>query len=249
GLLTEGDLGERIEVAAWPRVGQPSTAMRVAMDSADGGAGTARAIKGGGGVNEAQMGFFAAGARALPPRANAILATNWLIDKACLMPARDALRNGYDLGDDADKLRETDSEYKIADRLRDYIHIGRVYGGNAALFRVDSTNPAQWYENPHNPDGVERGAYKGITLVDLNWLRPVLEPENTQDPTSPAFYRPTYWRVGDLKIHHSHFCFFIPNPVTDYLKPAYNYMGRSVPDMISERVYAAERSANEAPML
>src|SRR5699024_7977927 len=63
------------------------------------------------------------------------------------------------------------------------------------------------------------------------------------------FYRPTYWRVGDLKIHHSHFCFFIPNPVTDYLKPAYNYMGRSVPDMISERVYAAERSANEAPML
>ena len=33
------------------------------------------------------------------------------------------------------------------------------------------------------------------------------------------------------------------------MKPAYLYGGLPVPQLISERVYAAERTANEAPML
>lgn len=41
----------------------------------------------------------------------------------------------------------------------------------------------------------------------------------------------------------------MPNPVPDILKPSYLYGGPSVPQLIYERVYAAERTANEAPML
>src|SRR5699024_318103 len=42
---------------------------------------------------------------------------------------------------------------------------------------------------------------------------------------------------------------FVPHPVPDFLKPTYGYMGVSVPQRIMERVYAAERSANEGPQL
>ncbi|WP_337243271.1 anti-CBASS protein Acb1 family protein, partial [Proteus faecis] len=38
-------------------------------------------------------------------------------------------------------------------------------------------------------------------------------------------------------------------PVPNVLKPMYNYFGVSVPERIYERVYASERTANEAPQL
>ena len=64
-----------------------------------------------------------------------------------------------------------------------------------------------------------------------------------------AFYEPTYYVIGGRKYHKSHFIKFVPFPVPNVLKPLYNYFGVSVPERIYERVYASERTANEAPQL
>src|SRR5690606_27836854 len=72
---------------------------------------------------------------------------------------------------------------------------------------------------------------------------------SVRDPASRTYYEPTYWRVGDRVIHHSHLHIFVPYPVPDFLKPSYNYLGMPVPQRVMERVYAAERSANEGPQL
>jgi uncharacterized protein len=69
------------------------------------------------------------------------------------------------------------------------------------------------------------------------------------DPLSPGFYEPTYWRIGQRKIHRSHLIIFRNGELADHLKPLYRYGGVSVPQRIIERVYAAERVANEAPEL
>jgi hypothetical protein len=50
-------------------------------------------------------------------------------------------------------------------------------------------------------------------------------------------------------VHRSHLVIYVPNTVPDILKPSYLYGGPSIPQLIYERVYAAERTANEAPML
>lgn len=202
-------------------------------------------------VNPAQLGFFAASAHFIGYQACAMLATNWLIDKACSVPARDAVRQGYT--GIPERLRKQDGDeegmFQVNANMKELVHLGRVYGGRIVLFLVDTENPDQWYENPFNIDGVKPGMYKGMSQIDPNWITPDLTESNLSDPASKNFYNPTYWRVKNRRIHRSHLYIYVPHPVPDFLKPTYNYLGMPVPQRIMERVYAAERSANEGPQL
>lgn len=182
----------------------------------------------------------------------AFIAKHWLVDKACGMPARDSIRQGYkvdcDHADVIKALTKLDRKHNINKLMREHIQTGRRFGGSAALFLVESTDP-DYYVNPFNPDGVTPGSYKGIKVIDPMHMHPVVDSGNVQDPASPHYMRPTYWRIGGSDYHYTHFVMFIPYPVADIAKPTYNYFGVSVPERIYERVYAAERTANEAPEL
>lgn len=204
-------------------------------------------------VNEAQLGFYAAGSIFIGYQACAMLATNWLIDKACNMPARDAVRNGYLLTCGSDevsaRLMAGDKKHAVKRHLRELVHFGRVYGGRLVLFVVDSANPEEYYKAPFNLDGVQAGTYRGMSQIDPNWVTPVLTEDNLNDPASPNYYEPTFWKIKDRLYHKSHLRIFVPYPVPDFLKPHYRYLGVSVPQRMVERAYAAERSANEGPQL
>lgn len=238
GLFATHPLGPLIEAPSLPVIVQPTKAPSVASDS-----------KFTDSINPAQLGFFAAGSGFIGYQACALLATHWLVDRACSMPSRDAIRQGYLLEDNLKDLRNTDSRYRVNENLRELINFGRVYGGRIVLFNVASENPTEYYSNPFNIDGVAPGTYRGMSQIDPNWVTPVLTEANLRDPASPDYYRPTFWRVGDRIYHHTHLHLYVPYPVPDYLKPTYNYLGVSVPQRIMERVYAAERSANEGPQL
>ncbi|WP_100157948.1 phage portal protein [Proteus columbae] len=207
------------------------------------------------GVPEAQASWYAS-QMFIGNNMCAVIAKHWLVDKACNMPARDAIRQGYDIDCDNDddraiskKLRKRDKKYRITHQLKELVHFGRVYGGRLALFVVETSNPKEWYENPFNIDGVTKGMYKGIKQIDPQWVTADLTDANVQDPASMDFYEPTYYVIGGRKYHKSHFIKFVPFPVPNVLKPLYNYFGVSVPERIYERVYASERTANEAPQL
>ena len=223
----------------------------VAMDSID---GSVPAFKGGNvyGVPEAQAMWYASQGF-IGNNMCAVIAKHWLVDKACNMPARDAIRQGYDLDcDDKDVAKlliKRSKKYRINQAMKELIHFGRVYGGRLALFVVETSNPKEWYENPFNIDGVVRGSYKGIKQIDPQWVTPELTEANLQDPAGLDFYEPTYYVIAGRRYHKSHFVKFVPFPVPNVLKPTYNYFGVSVPERIYERVYASERTANEAPEL
>lgn len=203
------------------------------------------------GIPDAQF-FWYATQSFIGYQACAILAQHWLIDKACLMPARDAIRQGYEIeGPDEDtitKLQKLNKKFGINKEMREFIHMGRIFGVRVAIFRVDSSDPA-YYEKPFNIDGVEQGSYRGISQVDPIWCAPVLTDTSLTDPANKRFYDPEFWMINGKKYHRSHLCVYIPHPVPDTLKPNYMYGGVSVPQLIYERVYAAERTANEAPQL
>lgn len=204
-----------------------------------------------GGVPDSQMMWYASQSF-IGYQACAVIATHWLVDKACTMPAEDALRQGYQIECDdeaaTDLLKASDERYKINDAMKEYIAFGRVFGVRVALFVVESTDP-EYYLKPFNPDGVERGSYRGISQIDPSWVVPELTETNLSDPASKDFYLPKFYRIGNKRYHRSHLCIYIPYPVTDTLKPMYKFGGVSVPQRIYERVYAAERSANEVPQL
>jgi phage-related protein (TIGR01555 family) len=188
----------------------------------------------------------------------AVLAQNWLIDKACSMPARDAIRTGYEISVPEGKevspekiaaLQEMDERFKIMDQMVEFVRFNRIFGIRHALFLVDTDNPDEYYLNPFNIDAVKPKAYKGIAQIDPYWITPELDQEAAANPGSKDFYEPTWWRVNGKRIHKSHFIIIRTGTVSDILKPTYFYGGVSIPQKIFERVYASERTANEAPLL
>ena len=190
-------------------------------------------------------------------QACAIIAQQWLVDKTCKVPAEDAIKNGYDLtvndgsGVDTElikKLRSFDKKYKVHKNLVEFSRFNRVFGIRIALFKVESSDP-DYYLKPFNIDGVTAGSYKGISQVDPYWITPELDADATANPASPNFYEPTWWRVSGKRYHKSHLIIIRHAEVADVLKPSYVYGGIPLPQMIYERIYAAERTANEAPQL
>jgi len=187
----------------------------------------------------------------------AILAQHWLIDKACTVPARDAIRQGFDIvnvdGDDIDpavlkKLHKADRRMRLNWNMEQFVRMGRIFGIRIALFKVESTDP-QYYEKPFNPDGVTKGSYKGIVQVDPYWCAPQMDIAASSRPDTEHFYEPTWWLIHGTRYHRSHLVIFRNGDLPDLLKPQYMYGGVPLPQRIMERVYGAERTANEAPQL
>lgn len=231
-------------------VGEDSGSV-VAMD---GGIGKAAfAMNGDNGVPDMIASWYA-GQSFIGYQMCALLAQHWLIMKACSMPARDAVRNGWTLTvndgvkvptDTISKLERLDKRYHLKTNLTQFVTMGRVFGIRIAFAVVDGID----YEKPFNPDGILPGTYKGISQVDPYWCMPELSAKGASDPTAIGFYEPLFWLIGGKRYHKSHLIIYRGPEVADILKPAYSYGGLSLPQRIYERVYAAERTANEAPQL
>lgn len=194
-------------------------------------------------------------------QACALLCQNWLINKACTLPSKDAIRPDYDLSyvktddtEEVDKdflseikdLSNDPTKFNIKKVCRNFSDKKRQYGQVLAYPIVEGAD----YTNPFNIDGIKPNSYKGMTVIDPIWYIGILDEEAINDPTSLRYFKPTYFQMpnGD-KIHYSWCLFGITSEVPDVLKPTYYWGGYPIPQLIYKRVYAAEKTANEAPML
>ncbi len=253
----QSEVWQHLQASAFQRTAAQFSTLDVGMDANDIDDSVKRvhALQQGN-MPAAQIGWYASQSF-IGYQLCALIAQHWLVDKACGMPGKDAIRNGYRVtvndgtGIDAsvvDAIRKEDKRYRINYQMREFVRMGRMFGLRIAMFIVQSTDP-DYYSKPFNPDGVTPGSYKGIRQIDPYWIMPELNSAAITDPTNLNFYEPTYWCVNGKPIHHSHLIIFRTGEVPDVLKPTYYYGGVSVPQKIFERVYASERTANEAPLL
>ena len=238
----------------------PQPAATVAMDDGSGGPALFKAVQTE--IPEALLAWYAS-QRFIGYQMCATIAQHWLVDKACTMPARDAIRHGFEIqayGEDEfkltdeqqteldDKIKRADRRHKLFRNMVEFIRMGRIFGVRVAFFKIRGATE-EYYANPFNPDGVTPGSYEGIVQVDPYWCVPLLSAESASDPASMHFYEPEWWLIRGQKYHRSHLIIFRNGDVPDILKPMYNYGGISTVQRIYERVYSAERTANEAPQL
>ena len=190
-------------------------------------------------------------------QACALIAQQWLVKKACLKPAQKAIKKGYKLtindGEDVDykvikKIQKLDKRMGIKKKLIEFESQKMTFGIRIAFPVIDGWGPED-YKRPFNVDGVKKGTYRGMVQVDPHWMVPELDAQAVNNPASMSFYEPTYWRVNDVTYHKSHLVIVRNGEVPDILKPTYQYGGLPLPQLIYERIYAAERTANEAPLL
>lgn len=193
-------------------------------------------------------------------QACALLRQNPYIDKACTIPAQDAIATDYKIsyadnnenGQDVDmeKLSEmkliSDKDYKIKDVCYRANVNKKTFGISLVVPVVDGVD----YKNPYNIDSVKKGSYKGMSVVEPYWTAPQLDSNAVNNPMNVGFQEPTWWRMPNGTLVHKSWCVKRCNSeLPDILKPTYYYGGVPLTQKIYERVYAAEKVANEAPLL
>jgi phage-related protein (TIGR01555 family) len=193
-------------------------------------------------------------------QACALLRQNPYIDKACTIPAQDAISPDYKISyventdnkseNDEEKLAEmkaiSDKDYNIKDVCYRANVNKKTFGISLVVPVVDGVN----YEKPYNIEAVKKGSYKGMTVVEPYWTAPRLDSNAVSNPMNTGFQEPTWWRMPNGTLIHKSWCIKRCNSeLPDILKPTYYYGGVPLTQKIYERVYAAEKVANEAPLL
>ena len=194
-------------------------------------------------------------------QACAILTQNWLINKACLLPTKDAIKPNYTvdfkgsdevLDEDKDKIKDMQAisddkqKFDIKEVARVFAEKKRQFGQSLAYPLIEGVN----YEEPFNIDAIKPGSYKGMTVIDPVWYNVELDSEAIMNPESLRFFKPTYFELPNgTRVHYTWVQFGVNGEVPDILKSTYRFGGYPIPQLIYERAYAAEKVANEAPML
>ena len=201
-------------------------------------------------------------------------AQNWLINRTCAVRGEDAVAVGYEIsyaedakkgdGSDLDGDGEADDSSDASDFLTALKKETRRMGMDEVLRRFDYnkcvfgigiavpcfSDPDMDMSTPFNLDARGLETYEGFTVVDPYWLVPQFDHDSAADPSSRHFFEPTWWMLPSGKRIHRSWCFKCVNShVADILKPTYIYGGIPLTQMIYERVFAAEKCANEAPLL
>jgi phage-related protein (TIGR01555 family) len=84
------------------------------------------------------------------------------------------------------------------------------------------------------PQTVKKGALRGFRNIEPMWCTPIVW--NSQDPTLPHFYKPTSWMVLGRPVNSTRLMQFISREVPDIIKPAYNFGGISLTQLIQPYV-------------
>lgn len=201
-------------------------------------------------------------------QACALLYENPYIKKACEIPARDAVAVDYELqyenkdkdGDNKtdedeeqeilNKLkRKSDKEMRMKDLVRNADIFKKVYGQILIVptFNVDMKKAM---EKPYDASKIKKGSYTGMTLIQPFWVTYEMSGDGIMNPQMAGYYEPEYYVInGSTRIHKSWVVKVITGVCPDILKPVYYYGGIPLTQQIYERVFCAEKTANEAPKL
>lgn len=198
-------------------------------------------------------------------QACALLTQNAYIRKACEIPARDAIAVDYKLhyadADDKDPntdkneeeqvLQElkmlSDRKMKIKNICRDANIFKKTYG---QILVVPTFNVDVDMSEPFDIKKIKKGTYTGMQIIQPFWVTYQMGVEQLNRPDKAGFYEPEYYTIPNkAKIHKSWIIKLVNGICPDILKPVYYYGGIPLTQMIYERVYCAEKVANEAPKL
>lgn len=201
-------------------------------------------------------------------QACALLAQHPIINKACSVPARDAVAVDYKLqyvNTDTDGDPDTDQEQEqeilnnlklISDKkmtMKQIIRDANIFKktfGQILLVPTFSVDMKKAMEKPYAPSAVKKGTYTGMSIVQPFWVTYQLSGPGVAQPDQRGFYDPEYYIIGgSTKIHKSWVTKLVNGAIADILKPVYYYGGFPLTQQIYERVYCATKTADEAPRL
>lgn len=130
--------------------------------------------------------------------------------------------------------------YKIRELIQRAIEVEMTMGRAQIYIDLDSTDDSLPFVT--SPLGVGVGALKGLTLIEPMWSTP--SAYNADDPTRADFFKPERWYVMGKDVHADRLITLVMRPVPDILKPAYNFGGLSMLQLMIPYVQRYQRTAD-----
>jgi phage-related protein (TIGR01555 family) len=133
--------------------------------------------------------------------------------------------------DEAAALFEAQDKYKLRDKFREAADRTGFLGGCMLFIDMGVTSDAE-LASPLILDKAKigKGKLKGFNLIEPMFTFPA--PYNSAEPLKPDFYKPEHWYVMGKKVHASRLLRFVQNEVPVLLKPAYNFFGIPMAQMM-----------------
>ena len=92
-----------------------------------------------------------------------------------------------------------------------------------------------------------KGCLKGLKLIEPIWTTPSFY--NASDATAADFFKPSKWFVMGEEVHADRLLTLVMRPVTDMLKPAYNFSGISMLQLMQPYVERWQRTVDSVSEL
>lgn len=142
-------------------------------------------------------------------------------------------------GADDEKLKELEAamvQFKVRESFRAMALYDGFFGRGNLFIGIKGQETDQRRQLPllYDPTTIPKGSLKNIKPIEPLWTTPFMY--NAIDPTADDFYTPEAWYVMGKKTHASRLLTFIGHPLPDMLKPAYNFGGMSMSQLIEPYV-------------
>lgn len=137
-------------------------------------------------------------------------------------------------------------QFKIRDKLKQAVEHDGFFG--RGMLYIDMGMP-ELNDTPLiiNKATIRPGSVQGFKVIEPVWTSPA--NYNAIDPTAKDFYQPHSWYVMGRQIHTSRLITLIARPLPDMLKPAYNFSGLSMTQLLEPAVNAWLRTRDSVSEL
>lgn len=153
-------------------------------------------------------------------------------------------------GDDPKKLEILEEEMTrlgIRNLFRKQIENDYLFGGSQMYIQIKGQEEKTDLPLLINDKGIKKGMLEGFTVIEPLWSTPSLY--NANNALASDFFVPKQWWVLGKNVHHSRLLTLVMRPVPDMLKPAYNFYGVAMTQLMLPYVQRFQSVADSVAKL
>jgi uncharacterized protein len=133
------------------------------------------------------------------------------------------------------QLEDDLKEFKVQSLFRKATEHDGFFGLGWIYVEIKNQDQAETLTiDAEGKGGVTKNSLEGFRNIEPMWTTPLVW--NSTDPTRPDFYNPTSWMVLAKRTDSTRLLKFISREVPDIIKPAYNFGGVSLTQLIQSYV-------------
>ena len=146
------------------------------------------------------------------------------------------------LSERVDAIEDRLKDLGIRDLMRRHLEAEMIFGRSQLFIDIKGQEGKTDLPLVIGLESIKRGSLRGFRLIEPIWSTPSMY--NANDPAEPDFFVPTKWFVLGREVHADRLLTLIMRPVPDMLKPAYNFSGVSMLQLMQPYVERWQRTVD-----